>query len=483
MTNYVEKINDISIGGNNFDGQWTYKYQVAYKGFPSSNSTLTYNLSSYLPDDNYDYEVLVGGYAYTGTTTGNVIQLKVNSGSTATHNSSCLLALKVTRTNAFNEGGSSAVIPIQKSDQKISIYFYGTYRTTSNQTRVELFGYRRVGTNSIGSRDYIKNVKIPSKTLIPNTIIYGTPTITSGIASNFSASNYLDVIGGRQKNNAVYVVKFTMGNAQSSLRQTIFHSEYLFTVDMLANSWVIKTYNWGTSSQVALFTSTANTTYWVKTVINGQTKTYSYSTDGENYTQVASFTDTSVDVTANYPLRIGNCSRNDLLDRPFTGSIDLNETYINVNGERIWNGMDYINNLPIGGNIISSQWKPVGNNSAVAIFNANYTAGTTYTINLKSSNLIPNDDYKYELLMSTWANTGTTSGNYCVIRFTSSLITSSLTVYGAVTRAAATNNNGVQVVYPVAEDGILKVIFVATSGVSQSGRVWLHGYRRLGTNE
>lgn len=481
MTNYVEKINDISIGGNNFDGQWTYKYQVAYQGFPTANSTLTYNLSSYLPDDNYDYEVLITGYAYTGTTTDNVIQLKVNSGSTATHNSSCLLAHKVTRTSSFNEGGSSAVIPIQKSDQKISIYFVGTYRTTSNQTRVELFGYRRVGTNSIGSSNYIENVKIPSKTLIPNTIIHGTPTITSGVASNFSASNYLDVIGGRQKNNAVYVIKFTTGNTTKNTAQTIACAEYLLSLDIAVNAWDLMAYNWETSINTHFLTLTPSTTYWIKIEINGQSRAYSYSTDGISYTLGTSFTDSYESTTENYPFRLGTHSADRFAEeRAFIGSIDLNECYINVNNNRVWDGMDYINNLPIGGNIISSQWKNV---NMGAIFNANYTAGTTYTINLKSSNLIPNDGYKYELLMSTWANTGATSGNYCVIRFTSNLITGSLTVYGAVTRAAATNNNGVQVVYPVAEDGILKVNFSAPSGVSQSGRVWLHGYRRLGTNE
>lgn len=480
MANYIEKLNNNIIGGNNFDGQWVYKYQSVYSGYPSSGATLTYSLSSYLPNDGYDYEILLRGYGYTGTTSGNTIQIKVNSGSTATHSSSCLLSHKITRTSNFNEGGCTAIIPIKNTDKNISILFAGNYRTSSNQTSVQLFGYRRVGANSIGSSNYIENIKIPSSSLIPNAIVYGSPTITNGVVSDFSASNYLDVIGGKYNNNAEYVVKFTIGNAQSSLSQTIFHSEYLFTVDMTANSWVIKTYNWQTGSDVTLFTSTANTTYWVKTVINGQTKTYSYSTDGENYTQVVSFTDTSVDVTANYPLRIGNCSRNDLLNRPFTGSIDLNETYINVNGERVWDGMDYINNLVFGGNFISGQWKSVNFGT---IYSGTYTADTVYTVNLKTSNLIPNDNYQYELLLSTWADTGTTSGNYCIVRLNSNLINQDLGINGAVTRASSTNSNGTIAVYPIASDGILKVTFHAPSGIKQSGRVWLHGYRRLGTNE
>lgn len=476
-TNYISNINTssgaVDIGGDLLDGQWVASSFLAADNISISAGTATaLDLSNCIPDDNYSYEILVWCSGRTGTTSGNTVSLRVGTSSTANQNPA--IARQVTRTASYMlAGGSSKVIV----GTNRTIYVVNTGSATATNVRVYVRAYRRIGTNSSTKET---SICIPSSSLIPNAIIYGNPTISNGVVSDFSSENYLDVTKGRQNNNAEFVIKFTMGNTQSSSPQTIWHAQYLTTVELAANTWDIKTYNWGTSSQVALFTSTANTTYWVKTVINGQTKTYSYSTDGENYTQVASFTDTGVDLTDTHPLRIGNCSLNRLLERVFIGSIDLNETYINVDGKRFWNGMDYIQNLPVGGYISDSQWVM----SAKTVYSGTqFTNGThNYTI----TNYLPEDDVPYEVLVSGTSNTGATSGNIMELSLetTTDVIASELLGY-AITR---TNSS-------VADDRAITAIITQRNG-EFTFSVWqrasaktgncgatLHAYKRLGTNE
>lgn len=75
--------------------------------------------------------------------------------------------------------------------------------------------------------------------------------------------------------------------------------------------------------------------YWVRMSFDG-TNTYklSYSTDGENFTDAITVTDTKT-VASIEPTMLGFGSNNN----PFFGNIDLNECYIKIDGQMVWQGV------------------------------------------------------------------------------------------------------------------------------------------------
>ena len=119
-----------------FDGQWTayvgdtpnlisaVKYEVS-----STRETVEIDLSSYLPDDGHDYEVLVGGEFTTGTTTGAVFKMFVSS-SIAT----AVISIGRQITNVSNKGatgGGNAIVPIA-TDRKLFMKYNCTGSTSGN---------------------------------------------------------------------------------------------------------------------------------------------------------------------------------------------------------------------------------------------------------------------------------------------------------------------------------------------------------------
>lgn len=58
------------------DGEWTFKYKtVAEEVSIKGTSNITYNLTSYLPNDSNPYEVIIEGLVDTGTTSGDYAPL------------------------------------------------------------------------------------------------------------------------------------------------------------------------------------------------------------------------------------------------------------------------------------------------------------------------------------------------------------------------------------------------------------------------
>jgi hypothetical protein len=175
----------------------------------------------------------------------------------------------------------------------------------------------------------------------PNVGVVGSPTISSDcIASGFSSSNYMTLpIDYASTDGYTYIFCFTPV-ANTSSYQLVLSKEYFISITINIDASVLA-YNWGTSSNVSLFTATYGTKYWVKTYINGTNKIVSYSTDGKNYTQVASFTDTSIDPSStknnNGLFFIGLSSSENA--RPVAGTIYLDQCYIyDSKGNIVWHG-------------------------------------------------------------------------------------------------------------------------------------------------
>ena len=152
MTDYIEKIeaNNITypIGGDNFDGQWSTETLTILSNATLSGGTYyTYSLSNYLPDDDYDYEVIFNGATSSTASSGKVCQLTLFTGTTTTNEQGWRLNRCQARTNATTRAGGSAIIPIFKSDRNVTVY---TQDSTTNNTSTYLHasGYRRLGNNT-----------------------------------------------------------------------------------------------------------------------------------------------------------------------------------------------------------------------------------------------------------------------------------------------------------------------------------------------
>ena len=473
-TQYVSHINSNTIGGKLLNGQWIGANHDIATGLSITTGTAKeYDLSEYLPDDNYSYEVMFTVTGRTGTTSGNAATIRVGLSSTASDNP--VVFKQVTRASNYMQNGGNCRVVIG-SNRKV--YIGNTGGATSTNINFVAHAYRRVGTNSTTN---IPNICIKSDVQVPNTLIYGNPTVTNGIVSGFSEDNYLQLLNGKQ-DNAEYVVKFTTGSTTKSTGQDIYCAENFFTLEIDDNTWNVTTYNWETKANVTLFTASKNTTYWVKISVNGNTKTYSYSTDGENYTQITSFTDSAMDITNAYPLRIGNHSTNWLSnERAFLGSVDLNETYINVNNVRFWDGMDYKRYLPIGGNIADGQWIK----SSETIFGGiTLTNGTrNYTV----SDYLPEDDVPYEIIATSYGRTGSKSGNSATWWINDSLedVIGNPVMGYVNTRTASTMADAKgAIIVCTQRNGVITIpISITSTGTTGNCGLWLTAYRRIGTNE
>lgn len=474
MVEYIKNIATSSgtntIGGKAFDAGFTRNVTTLVSNTSlAASATKKVSLADVIPNDGYDYELTYMVVARTGTTSGNRVDLAVYSGSSTSGIGSCPIFCN-TRSASYEDNARTSYLPISHSDRNIYIV-NGSYAITN--LNVYARGYRRMGTNDSHSNP-ISNVCTPSSTLTPNALVYGSPTITNGVASNFTASNYIELLNGKQNNNAEYVIKFTTGSTTKATMQDIASAESFFTIEIAKDSWNVVAHNWETSATISLFTAAASTTYWVKIVMNNKTKTYYYSTNGSTYTQVASFTDSKMNPTVVSSLVLGNHCRAHLQsERPFLGSIDLNECYINVNGTRFWNGMDYKKYYPIGGDVFDGQWQ---NSSVQLLSSVSVASGGHKDVSIAS--YLNDTSHNYEVYVTGWGPTGSTSGNSCRIKATSG---NDYFMYGGLTRTASTRVYGGTARLEVRPDN--QTIRIENSGnAAATVTAYVRGKRRMGAN-
>lgn len=130
----------------NFDGQWIEKY-VTFAGSVSfaNNSTTRYDLSTYLPNDNYNYEIAVRASGSTGTTAGNQFEASFSS-DLVTYVWSYPVCSAITRTASSQRTNGCTIIPVG-TGRYINLYVsngsgglqYGYFTAAA---------YRRIGTNN-----------------------------------------------------------------------------------------------------------------------------------------------------------------------------------------------------------------------------------------------------------------------------------------------------------------------------------------------
>ena len=190
-----------------------------------------------------------------------------------------------------------------------------------------------------------------------NIASYGTLTNTNGVLSDFSVSNYATIPLTFNPVQHPYEIVFKINtetmpaNANGIIWQTGDYltargrldlevgEDKLYT-EFAANGELV----WNIAGVTTL---SSNTDYYVKLTYNG-INTYGLylSTDGTTWTTEGTTTSSGFlgDGTAEYNI-IGVQPDEGGMIAPWFGSIDLNESYININGIRWWQGVTSISNV------------------------------------------------------------------------------------------------------------------------------------------
>lgn len=190
-----------------------------------------------------------------------------------------------------------------------------------------------------------------------NIVSYGTLTNTNGVLSNFSASNYATIPLPFNPVQRPYEIVFKINtetmptDANGIIWQT---GDYLTARGRLdLEVWNDKLYAELAANGEAVWNITGVTTlssdtdYWVKLTYNG-VNTYGLylSTDGTTWTTEGTATSSGFlgDGTAEYNI-IGVQPDEGGMIVPWFGSIDLNESYIDINNIRWWQGVTSTSNV------------------------------------------------------------------------------------------------------------------------------------------
>jgi len=326
----------------------------------------------------------------------------------------------------------------------------------------------------------ITRIGQPSDTLHPNGFMYGALQENNCVLSNFGNASYFE-IPDVNLNNLTFVIKFTLpSTATSTNSRPILHREFYDCIEYYTDGRLI-TFNWNAGTIVDLMASpTAGATYWIKSVHSSTTTTYYSSTDGTTWTQLTSFTDAKR-ANNSYPTFLGSSTAN--RGNYFTGSIDLKDCYIERNGNKIWEGVEYNECQMIGGDNFDGPWATYY--SQLSSFTL--AAGSTKTISL--AGVLPNANYDYEVIFSVSGNTNLTSGNTLDL-----LVWSGSTAADTFnqrplrirTRWAHTQQGAGQVVLPILKTDQNVTIQSTSQSTSSttSGDIIINinNYRRLGKN-
>ena len=176
-----------------------------------------------------------------------------------------------------------------------------------------------------------------------NVTLVGTPTLNNGVLSGFSTSNYAKLPeifpSTLSSQDWEFVIPF-IATSLSSKQNPMCSDDYGIGFCINTNgtlSWYISSN--GSSWNIANGTSStltvqANTQYYFKLGRTSGTTYLAVSTNKDNYTNYLT-TNTSFSLQ-NTHFKFGISRSNS--DPATYGSIDLKDSYINVNGERWWSG-------------------------------------------------------------------------------------------------------------------------------------------------
>ena len=133
---------ELHIAGPQFDGgKWVpTNVTVATWNSLVSGTTYSSDLSAHIPNDGYDYEILLDGYIWSTATDGQGAECYVR---TSLVNNIMMLRCRARSSSKADRG--TIILPLP-SNNKV-LYFLNSIGQTTASGALVLRGYRRLGTN------------------------------------------------------------------------------------------------------------------------------------------------------------------------------------------------------------------------------------------------------------------------------------------------------------------------------------------------
>lgn len=180
----------------------------------------------------------------------------------------------------------------------------------------------------------------------PNATTEGSLTISNGIVSGFSSSNYMILPFNFIHGNNAWKVQFkvTTGtdvSSQGCICEQRYDGSYYYGLTIYIQSGTLRV-RCGNGSSIfwdvdTSYSIVANTTYWIKAEFTGTQYIIYASIDGENWTTVNTLSSTTI-ATNDYTMYLGRRNYGTSAYSPWLGSIDFNQSFITVNNEELWHG-------------------------------------------------------------------------------------------------------------------------------------------------
>lgn len=170
----------ISVSDN--DGQWVTK-ESALAVELSGTSEVLYDLSDYLPKDNYSYDVILYGQIWVTGTVGNYRNLIVGT-SIIPWCAPCA-ARQVSSNNGSVVSAGTILIPVG-TDRKLKLLSRPN-DTANSKYSLYLFGYRRIGNNIEKVDKHLSNISNNAKSLIVNMGMPSDNIIYLNFGTNYSS--------------------------------------------------------------------------------------------------------------------------------------------------------------------------------------------------------------------------------------------------------------------------------------------------------
>lgn len=178
-----------------------------------------------------------------------------------------------------------------------------------------------------------------------NCSVYGSPTISNGVVSNFSSSNYLTLPSAFNPSGSTWemVFKIKTPTAFASYNAVCgVMGTYSFTLQFTGNKLGLYLSSNGTSWNLASNITSSNTfsvatIYYLKVTYTGSQYVVAYKTaSGEYVDCITVSSSTAILNPSAYQFGLGTNRGNTtwLTD----GNIDLRESYVKVNGATVWQG-------------------------------------------------------------------------------------------------------------------------------------------------
>ncbi len=182
-----------------------------------------------------------------------------------------------------------------------------------------------------------------------NVSLQGNVRDNFGVLSNFSTSNYAVLPYNHAPASGdtwEFVLKITTGDDVTDTQQFVGGTEAnnggveVAVVSSRFKLWLASSASSAdiASGVVGTYAVLPSTTYWVKIAFDGSAYTLSYSLDGETYIVDITVSSTTIVKGEQRSLGADAFQVND----PWSGTIDLNGCYIDVNGERQWSGVETV---------------------------------------------------------------------------------------------------------------------------------------------